>query len=191
MPVLQVTFRMVGIRMSSAVRAHFMRSLFAQSIHVLDTLPPGTAASMITTTANTLQIGISEKLGVLIEFTATMVAALVIAFIYSWSLTLVCFSATVFIMLTLGVLLPLILKGVSRHTKAEGKAPAIATEALGSIRMIAACGAENRMLKRYKAWSEEARRLAQKVSPLISLQFGLVVRIIASSQSWIRKVTRC
>ncbi|CAI4216216.1 unnamed protein product [Parascedosporium putredinis] len=138
----KVTFRMVGIRMSSAVRAAFLRALFAQSIH----------------------IGISEKMGVLVEFTATIIASLVIAFIYSWRLTLVCFSATVFIMLTLGILLPLILKGVARLNRAESKATAIATEALSSVRIIAACGAEDACSsatesgrKRRGAWPRRSR----------------------------------
>ncbi|CAI4216217.1 unnamed protein product [Parascedosporium putredinis] len=110
------------------------------------------------------KIGISEKMGVLVEFTATIIASLVIAFIYSWRLTLVCFSATVFIMLTLGILLPLILKGVARLNRAESKATAIATEALSSVRIIAACGAEDACSsatesgrKRRGAWPRRSR----------------------------------
>lgn len=165
---------MVGIRMSSAIRADFLRALFSQSIHVLDSLPPGAAATTITTTANTLQNGISEKFGVLIEFLTMAIAGIVIAFIYSWSLTLVTFSMILFILLTLGILLPLIVKGVSRTTRAESKATAIASEAISSMRMIAACGAEARTHARYAFWSDEARRLGQKTAPLIALQFGLL-----------------
>ena len=165
---------MVGIRMSSAIRADFLRALFAQSIHVLDSMPAGAAASTITTTANVLQNGISEKFGVLLEFLAMAIAAIIIAFIYSWSLTLVTFSVMLFILLTLGILLPLIVKGVNKTTKAESKATAVASEAISSVRMIAACGAEARTHAKYLFWSEEARRLGQKTSPLIALQFGLI-----------------
>lgn len=108
---------MIGIRISSAIRLHFLQALFAQSIHVFDSMPPGFATSTITTTSNTLQLGISEKLGTFIEFNATMVAAIVVAFIYSWRLTLVTSSAIVFIMITIGILLPLIVKGQSRTSR--------------------------------------------------------------------------
>lgn len=165
---------MVGIRMSSAIRADFLRALFAQSIHVLDSVPAGAPATIITTTANTLQNGISEKFGVLIEFLSTAIAAIVVAFVYSWSLALVTFSVILFIMLTLGVLLPLIVKGVNKTTRAEAKASSIASEAFSSIRMISACGAEARTHARYLFWSDEARRLGQRTSPLVALQFGLV-----------------
>lgn len=108
---------MIGIRISSAIRLHFLQALFAQSIHVFDSMPPGFATSTITTTSNTLQLGISEKLGTFIEFNATMVAAIVVAFVYSWRLTLVTMSALLFIMITIGVLLPLIVKGQGRTSK--------------------------------------------------------------------------
>ncbi|KAH8707268.1 ABC transporter BEA3 [Beauveria bassiana] len=167
-------FRMIGIRISSAIRLHFLQALFAQSIHVFDSMPPGFATGTITTTSNTLQLGISEKLGTFIEFNATMVAAVVVAFIYSWRLTLVTMSALVFIMLTIGVLLPLIVKGQGRASKLEAKSNAIASETLSSIRMIMACGAEMRIANKYAAVIEESRKNAQRTSPLIALQFGFV-----------------
>lgn len=33
-------FRMIGIRMSAAIRAHYIRCLFEQTVHVLDTSKP-------------------------------------------------------------------------------------------------------------------------------------------------------
>ncbi|PMB67654.1 Leptomycin B resistance protein pmd1 [Beauveria bassiana] len=167
-------FRMIGIRISSAIRLHFLQALFAQSIHVFDSMPPGFATGTITTTSNTLQLGISEKLGTFIEFNATMVAAVVVAFIYSWRLTLVTMSALVFITLTIGVLLPLIVKGQGRASKLEAKSNAIASETLSSIRMIMACGAEMRIANKYAIVIEESRKNAQRTSPLIALQFGFV-----------------
>ncbi|KAJ3480950.1 hypothetical protein NLG97_g7941 [Lecanicillium saksenae] len=167
-------FRMIGIRISSAIRLHFLQALFAQSIHVFDSMPPGFATTTITSTSNTLQLGISEKLGTFIEFNATMIAAIIVAFIYSWRLTLVTSAALVFIMLTIGVLLPLIVKGQGRTTKLEAKSTAIASETMSSIRMIMACGAEMRIAKKYAAIIDDTRKNAQRTSPLISLQFGLV-----------------
>ncbi|QUC19675.1 uncharacterized protein UV8b_03916 [Ustilaginoidea virens] len=170
----KLCFRMIGIRLSSAIRLHYLRALFAQSIHVLDSMPPGYATTTITSTSNTLQLGISEKLGVFVEFMSTIIAAIVIAFTYSWSLTLVTSSAILFICLTVSIILPFIVKGNGRVTKAEAKASAVASEAMASIRMIMACGAESRIAKKYAAFVEEAKRHAQFMSPLIALQFGLI-----------------
>ena len=108
---------MIGIRISSAIRHDFLKALFAQSVHVLDSMPPGYATTTITTTSNTLQLGISEKLGVFVEFSATMIAAVVVAFTYSWELTLVTSSAILFILVTVSLLLPFIVKGQGRQSK--------------------------------------------------------------------------
>ncbi|KAK2019979.1 P-loop containing nucleoside triphosphate hydrolase protein [Colletotrichum eremochloae] len=167
-------FRMIGIRLSSAIRLHYLQRLFGQTIHVLDSMPAGAAAGTITSTANTLQIGISEKLGVFLEFNGTIWTAIIVAFIYSWSLTLVTASIILFIILVLAVLLPFIIKGHTEMTKAEGKASAVASETFSSIRIIAACGAEDRISSRYARWVEVARQKGQFTAPLIALQFGLV-----------------
>jgi ATP-binding cassette subfamily B (MDR/TAP) protein 1 len=94
---------MIGIRMSAAIRLDYLRCLFAQTIHVLDSMAPGAAAGTITTTANTLQLGISEKLGTFVEFSATIICAMIVAFITSWSLTLVTGSVILFLLLVVSV----------------------------------------------------------------------------------------
>jgi len=80
-------------------------------------MPSGAPSSTITATANVLQLGISEKLGVFIEFVATIISAIAIAFSYSWELTLVTASVILFLMLVISTVLPFILKGHSRMTK--------------------------------------------------------------------------
>jgi ATP-binding cassette, subfamily B (MDR/TAP), member 1 len=169
-------FRMIGIRLSSAIRLHYLKALFAQTIHVLDSMPSGAAAGTITSTANVLQLGISEKLGVFIEFMGTVVAAIIIAFTYNWELTLVTSTVILFIFFVLGTLLPFIIKGHTRMTKAETMASAVASESFGSIRMIAACGAEDRITQKYATFVQEAKKHGQFTAPLIALQFGLIVR---------------
>ncbi|KAL2022705.1 hypothetical protein VTK56DRAFT_4786 [Thermocarpiscus australiensis] len=167
-------FRLIGIRMSAAIRLHYLKSLFSQTVHVLDSMPSGTAASTITSTANTLQLGISEKLGTFLEFTATIVAAIIVAFTYSWSLTLVTASVILFISLTISILLPFNVKGHTRQTKAEAKGTSVATEAFGTIRMITSCGAEARMSQRYAEWVKKAQQATQFTAPFFGAQFGLV-----------------
>ncbi|KAI0486342.1 P-loop containing nucleoside triphosphate hydrolase protein [Xylaria cf. heliscus] len=172
--VNKFAYRMIGIRMSAAIRLDYLRCLFGQTIHVLDSMPPGSAAGTITTTANTLQLGISEKLGTLIEYTSTIIAAIIIAFTYSWSQALVTSSVILFISLVLSVILPFVLKGTGRLTKAETKSSSIASETFSGIRMVTACGAEERMTKRFAVWAAAAKRHGQKTAPFLALQFGLI-----------------
>lgn len=167
-------FRMIGIRLSAAIRLHYLKSLFNQTVHVTDILPPGYAVGTITSTSNILQLGISEKLGVFVEYNSLIIASIIVSFTWSWELTLVTFSGVVFILLAVSIILPLVLKGHARMGKAEAGSAAVASEALASVRMIMACGAEKRTVERYAAFVEEAKKHAQFMSPLISLQFSLV-----------------
>lgn len=166
---------MIGIRLSAAIRLHYLKHLFGQSIHVLDTLPPGHAVGTITSTSNTLQLGISEKLGIFFEYASLIIAALVVALTWNWELALVTSSGFVVIVLVVGTLLPLTVKGQARQAKSESQAATIASEAFASIRMIMACGAQQQIVEKYSGFIEEAKKQAQAISPLTSLQFALTV----------------
>lgn len=54
--------------------------------------------------------------------------------------------------------MPLIIKKTKEVEHADSKASSIAGEALSSIRMIIASGAEARVSKRYAGWIEESRK---------------------------------
>ncbi|OAR02191.1 hypothetical protein LLEC1_03410 [Akanthomyces lecanii] len=170
----QLAFRMIGLRISAAIRQDFLKALFSQSVHVLDSMPPGYATTVITSSSNTVQLGISEKLGVFLEFNATMIASIIVAFVYSWQLSLVTFTAVVFIVLCVGIALPPITKGSTLQGQSEAKSTSIASEALSSLRMVVACGAEARIGIKYSRFVDEAKKHAQSVGPLIAIQFGLI-----------------
>lgn len=168
------SFRSFGLRISAAIRLHYMRSLFGQTIHVLDSMPSGSAAITITTTSNVLQLGISEQLGNFIESIATIIAAIIIAFVYSWSLTLVTSSVLVFILFVVIILSSFIIVKQTSLKDAENTASAVAYEAFSAVRMIVSCGAEARTRKKHDAWIEKARQDGLAVTPLLAIQYGLV-----------------
>jgi ATP-binding cassette subfamily B (MDR/TAP) protein 1 len=121
-----------------------------------------------------MQIGISEKLGTMLQYTALVIGAYVIAFKYSWQLTLVTSSSLVFVCLIYSGIVPIWIKLQKSIDHANGKATAIASETLGAIRMVVACGAEDRVAKRHSGWIEEARRQGLKESPLFGFQMAPV-----------------
>nr|UMZ45372.1 hypothetical protein [Paramyrothecium roridum] len=166
-------FRMIGIRLSSAIRLHYIRCLFSQSVHVLDSMPPGTAASTITSTANILQIGISEKLGIFMEYNGTIWCAIVICYVWNWKLMLVCSSLILFLLVIFGIFLPVVTRLQSQQNKADAEANSIASEAFSNIRMLTACGAQESIAIRYSRWVDEARTKGQRTAPLLAVQFGL------------------
>ncbi|KAH8647454.1 ABC transporter-like protein [Tricladium varicosporioides] len=161
---------MVSIRISAAMRLAYLRALFRQPISVLDTLPPGQTAAILTITANVLQIGISEKISMLIQSISLVITALVVSFHYSWLLTLVTSSGLLFIVVFYSVTIPFLVRGLKEVEHADRMSSSIASEVFGAIKMIAACGAETKMMQRYAGWVKESRRRGLKLSPLVAIQ---------------------
>lgn len=73
-----IGFRMTGLRISARIRYLYLTALFSLPVSVLDTIPTGQTANTITATANLLQLGISDKLGTLIQFSTLMLTAVII-----------------------------------------------------------------------------------------------------------------
>lgn len=163
-------FRLTSLSISAAIRLDYIQCLFRQPISTLDALPSGQTAAIITITANILQLGISERLSSLIQATAVIVVALIIGCIYSWELTLVTACGLVLIVCWYSILTPVIVKKQTEAQQAERDAMNVAGEALLGVRMIAACGAESKMMTRYNKLVERAESMNQKLSPLLAIQ---------------------
>lgn len=147
-----------------------MRALFAQPISVLDVLPSGQTASIITITANILQIGISERFSMFLQNTSLVITAMVISFYYSTMLTLVTCSGLVFIAGFYFCTITFLVKGMKQVEHADRMSSAVASEVFGSIRMVAACGAESIMSKKFASWVDESKRRGLRLSPLVAMQ---------------------
>lgn len=163
-------FRMSSLRISAAIRLEYMKCLFQQPISVLDALPPGQTAAIITITSSILQTGISEKLGQFIQSVSLVISALVISFLYSWNLTLVTGSGLVFIIIVYAVTVPIMVRMMNAVQEADIKASVVASDVFGSIRMVSACGAHHKMAEKYREWVIEAKRRGLKMSPIVAIQ---------------------
>ena len=161
---------MTGISISSRLRLAYLRALFKQPIRVFDELPIGRPTSTITTSANSIQAGVSDKIAVLVQNLALVISAYIVAFIYSWKLTLISSCVLLAIGLLYGSVVPIYINLQKKVDNADENASSVAGEALASIRTIVACGAERRVALRYRAWVNEAAKRYRRISPLMGLQ---------------------
>ncbi|MCJ1437783.1 hypothetical protein MMC27_007170 [Xylographa pallens] len=168
------SFRMTGIRISASIRMAYLVALFKQPISVIDKLPPGSATDSLTTVANTIQIAISDKLAALVQAIALVISAYVIAFTYSWALTLVSSSVILFVFLVYGSIIPLFIKMEHSINESNASASAVAGEVLKSVRTVKSLCAENAVTARYQRLVEQARARGLKKSPLAGAQLAPV-----------------
>lgn len=82
-------FGITGIRATGLFRQHLITSLLRQDIAFIDSCSSGYVATTISTNADLVEHGMSEKVGTLLQALSMLVAAFAVAFSQQWALTLV------------------------------------------------------------------------------------------------------
>jgi len=167
---VQLGFRITSLRISANIRLAYLQALLQQPISTLDALPPGQTTAIITTTANVLQLGISERLSSLIQALAVIIVALIVGCIFSWELTLVTASGVSAIALWYHIMTPRVTKRYAKVQEVEREAAGAAAEALSGIKMIAACGAELQIMEKYNKLVDRITAMSQALSPVLAVQ---------------------
>ena len=166
------SFRTAGLRISAGLRLAYMKALFSQPISKLDEVTAGSVSNTITSSANTIQLSISDRLFLMFQALALMITAYAIAFSYSWQLTLVTSSAILFILIVYGFTTPIVLKVHQSVEKADEKHASIAGEIFSSIRTVFSLGAERQLSDKYFHWVEISRKRGLKMAPLFGVQLA-------------------
>lgn len=164
-------FRMSGIRVSAALRLAYLSSLFELPVSVIDKLPAGEATDALTNIANTIQFAISDKLGSLVQGFSLVIAAYVVAFVYSWRLTLVSSSVIIFVTIMLRITTPHLMKHYISIIGMNAGASGVAGEVLRGIRTIKSLGAEEEALRWHSKFLDLAQVSGSKLSIWVSMQF--------------------
>ncbi|KAJ6007700.1 hypothetical protein N7540_011676 [Penicillium herquei] len=176
-------FRVISLRVSASLRLAYMTSLFSQPISKLDQVSVGTVVNAITSLSNSIQQSISDKLAVLFQSVSLLIAAYVIAFTYSWALTLAISSCILFILIVCSVTLPAITKIQAKVDKADEMHSGVAAEVFTSIRTVISLGAETSLAKKYGEWVEESRKRGRSLAIVLGIQFSLIFFAMYTSYS--------
>lgn len=164
-------FRMTGIRISATIRMAYLTSLFNQPMNAIDRLPPGAATDSLTSVANTIQLAVSDKLGAFVQGVSLIVTAYIVAFIYSWSLTLVSSSVVVFVMILAGSTAPKYFKYDSIIAESNSGAATVASEAIKAIRTVKSLSAEEQLMSKHSYWTTQAQERGLRKSKWVAAQF--------------------
>lgn len=159
--------RISGMRISAALRLAYLKALFAQPISFVDKVSPGKVSTRITTSANTIQIGISQQLSLLVQAITFTIGAYVVAFVKSAVLTLVVSSCIPFMVICYGATIPFMIKIHKRTETMLEEASALSFEIFSSIRIVIAFGAEGRLCGQYASILERAQKNERKTGPIL------------------------
>ncbi|PWY71032.1 multidrug resistance protein [Aspergillus heteromorphus CBS 117.55] len=154
--IATVGFYHSGERITRALRRAYLQAIVRQNISFFDTLSAGEVTARITSDMNVIQEGITSKL---IEY---------------WRLALILISTAVLLggIEFVGSLYAV--RYSRRMGAALGRGSAVAEEALGSIRHVAAFGIQRGMEERYVRHLDTAETWGFKMRLAISLMIGAI-----------------
>lgn len=152
------------------MRLSYLKSLFRQSVARLDVVSPGSVSNTITSSANTIQVSISDRLAYFFQGIALVIAAYIIAFIFSWKLTLISSAQLVFILVVYSFTTPPTLKAMQRVTQSDEKHASVASEIFASIRTVFSLGAERALSTKYYKLVDESARHGRSLGPWTAIQ---------------------
>ena len=165
--ISMVAFTIVSTRITASVRKLYLRRVLEQDITYHEISSSSGAVSMaLSSHCNAIQTGLADKFGLSIKCMSTVGAAFVVAFTRQWKLALVTATivpATVIVVAIAALFESKLEEAVSR-TNTE--AASLAEEILGSIKTVRALRASERLLDKYRNFTNEASALGWKRAPV-------------------------
>lgn len=162
-----------ALRTTKALRHHFLERILRQDIAFFDSPDNGSISVQITTNCNSVNQGISEKLGFFIQGCSTFVAAFVVAFAVQWKLTLITLSIVPTIILVTGVCVALDAKLEGNIQPLYAQAGQLAEETFANIANVHAFWAHPKMATLYETYLLRARQYGRKKSPIYGVLFAM------------------
>ncbi|KAL0913760.1 hypothetical protein M5K25_017244 [Dendrobium thyrsiflorum] len=153
-----------GERQSTKMRIKYLESALNQDIRYFDTeVRTSDVVFAINADAVIVQDAISEKLGNLIHYLATLVSGFVIGFTAVWQLALVTLAVVPLIAVIGGIHTTTLAKLTSKSQDALSQASNIAEMSLSQIRTVQSFGGESRALQAYSGALKVAQRIGYRI----------------------------
>ncbi len=119
-----------------------------------------------------IHAGLAEKVGVIVQGLAMLTSAFIVAFTTGWKLTLVTATTLPAAVLAVGITIALDARLEAKILEIYSKAGGLVEEALGSIRVVTAFGAHEKLTKKYDACLDVAMAYGMKKGPILGAQYS-------------------
>lgn len=173
-----VGFIYTGEHITSNLRQKYLESCLGQNIGFFDNLGAGEVAVKITSDANRIQDGISEKVGLLLSAVATVLAGFIIGFVVSWKLTLIMSSVVVALVLNTYLWTKVLMKYAIPMAIAGIMASSLAQEIFTAVRVAVAFGCQPRLVEQYDGHLKVAQTNGVKVKAAIGMMMAVVMAVM-------------
>ncbi|KAK1866852.1 hypothetical protein I4F81_009364 [Pyropia yezoensis] len=155
-------FSLAATRQGGRIRRLYLRSLFRQEAAWYDTQDSGELTSRVASDVDLMTLGMGPKVAYFLQYTASFVSGLVIAFVHGWQLTLVVLAVVPILMISGSAYTKAMAEGTLASQAAYAKAGGVAQEVLSLIRAVAAFGSEEQEALRYESHLQRAAAVAKR-----------------------------
>ncbi|XP_076811710.1 ATP-dependent translocase ABCB1-like [Clavelina lepadiformis] len=162
------------ISQSARISVRYFRAILRQDISYHDLASAGELNTRMTENLSKIREGMGEKVGLAIQHTSTIIGSLIVAFVYSYQITLVNLAFTPLLGLTIVALFKLDSIYSNKELDAYSSAGAIAEQTIAAIRTVTAFGCQGRQLSKYEGNLDEAKSVGFKRGSFNGLALGAV-----------------
>lgn len=164
-----VGFLYTGENITIRLRQRYLESCLRQNIGFFDKTSPAEVASRLTSDANQIQDGISDKVSMFTTAIASLIASFVIGFTVAWKLTLIMSSAFFAMLLgvmSIGLILP---RFIPPLTMAIIKSSTLAHEAFTNVRVAIAFRSQDYLTDRYDEHLQASQTYGFKIKAFVAV----------------------
>ncbi|NWZ33446.1 ABCBB protein, partial [Brachypodius atriceps] len=179
------TFAKAGELLTRRLRKIGFQAMLGQDIGWFDDRKnsPGALTTRLATDASQVQGATGSQIGMIVNSFTNIGVALIIAFYFSWKLSLVIMCFLPFLALSGAVQAKMLTGFASQDKKALEAAGQIASEALSNIRTVAGIGKEKMFIDNFEKHLDMPYRAAIKKAHVYGLCFGFAQSIVFIANS--------
>lgn len=177
--VFQVRFSLIfAQQVTNRIRNLYFNSLMRQDMTWYDSVETGELTARVSGDVNLLEDGIGSKIAGAVQFVTSFFVGIIVAFVYSWKLTLVVLSVSPFIMIGGALFARLSASGASDTLDSYASAGAIASEALSLVRTVTAFNGEETEAERYENKLQAAYVASVKKATFSGITVGFTYFVV-------------
>lgn len=162
-------FEIVADKQTRRFKERYFGSIIRQEMAWYDEVDVGGLSSRLDSNIAAIRSGIGLKLSMLIQLTTVIIGALVIAFIKSWKLTLVCSACVPVLACFGGVVGWAVHKQEAETIGSYATAGSISEETFMSVRTVVSLGLEGHMAEKYRRHVKDAERAALRAAVWVAV----------------------
>ncbi|XP_030388573.1 multidrug resistance protein homolog 49 isoform X2 [Scaptodrosophila lebanonensis] len=168
-------FNTAGVKMTSRLRKTAFKTIISQEVAYFDDPKNsvGALCARLATDCSSVQGATGARIGIMVQAAATVIVGMIIAFIFSWKMTLLTLVTIPVVCFTIFLESRFVESSARAEREAIEHASQVAVEAIANIRTVASLGQESDVIKRYTDRIDQMEEACRRKVRYRGLVFGL------------------